>query len=215
MSITLAFPHAARQWTSLAAVAAASLLLAGCEMNLSNLSASASRPRIAETEAPDASFSENIASLSDVVKRNPNLPEPYNTRGAAYARAGRYQDAITDFSQAIRLDPNHASAYTNRALAERQIGRNDLALADFGRAISANPGHAPAYLGRANLLRAQGSLQEAMVDLDQAIRLNPPSMRVGSSTSATATMPRRSPTSTTPSTAIPSPQPPIRRVPRA
>ena len=114
------FFRPARQLTSLAAVAAVGILLGGCEMNLGSfngLSNSAARPRIAETEAPDASFSDNIASLTDVVKRNPNSPEAYNTRGAAYARAGRYQEAVTDFSQAIRLDPNHASAYTNRALA--------------------------------------------------------------------------------------------------
>ena len=111
MTMTPAFSRSARQLTSLAAVAAVSLVLGGCEMNLGSLnSAPASRARIAETEAPDAAFSDNIASLTDVVKRNPNSPEPYNTRGAAYARAGRYQEAVNDFSQAIRLDPNHASA---------------------------------------------------------------------------------------------------------
>ena len=175
MTTARPFPTQARPMISVAVAMAAGILLGGCEMSLGGVGGglSASTPRIAEVEAPDASFSQNISSLSDVVKRNPNAPEPYNTRGAAYARAGRYQDAIADFSQAIRLDPNHASAYTNRALAERQIGKNDIALADFGRAIAANPSHAPAYLGRANLLRAQGSLQEAMADLDQAIRLNP------------------------------------------
>ena len=146
----------ARPLISLAVVTAAGLMLGGCDVGLGGGGLSASSPRIAEVEAPDGSFSQNITSLNDVVKRNPNAPEPYNTRGAAFARAGRYQDAINDFSQAIRLDPNHASAYTNRALAERQIGKNDIALADFGRAIAANPSHAPAYLGRANLLRAQG-----------------------------------------------------------
>ena len=93
----------------------------------------------------------NIASLSDVIQRNPNDPGAYNTRGAAYARVGRYSDAISDFNKAVQIDPNYAPAYTNRALAFRQTNRNDQALADFSRAIQADPNYGPAYIGRGNL----------------------------------------------------------------
>ena len=93
----------------------------------------------------------NIESLSDVIAKNPNDANAYNTRGAAYARVGRYQNAIDDFTAAIRINPNYAAAYTNRALALRQTGKNDLALADFNKALQADPRYGPAYLGRANL----------------------------------------------------------------
>ena len=33
----------------------------------------------------------NIASLTDVIQRNPNSAEAYNTRGVAYARIGQYR----------------------------------------------------------------------------------------------------------------------------
>ena len=56
------------------------------------------------------------------MKRNPT-PEAFNTRGVAYARVARYQEAIADFSQAIKLDAGNAAAFTNRALAYRQIKR--------------------------------------------------------------------------------------------
>ena len=128
---------------------------------------------VAELEQRSEATETNIASLNQVVLANPNTPEPYNTRGAAYARIGRFQEAITDFTTAIKIDPNNVAAYTNRALAYRQINRNDAAMSDFNTAVSVNPRHAPAFLGRANLYRTQGLLSEAMADLDVAIRLNP------------------------------------------
>ena len=109
----------------------------------------------------------NITSLTDVIQRNPNDAAAYVTRGAAYARAGQFNDAIGDFTKAVQIDPNSASAYNNRALANRQIGRNDAALQDFSKSISADPNYAPAYIGRANVLRAQGDLEGAEHALDQ------------------------------------------------
>ena len=129
---------------------------------------------IAETTVTDSHAADtNIASLTDVIKRNPSSADAYNTRGVAYARIGRYPEATEDFTAAIRIDPNNFAAYTNRALAYRQSNRNDLARIDFDRALAANPNHAPALIGRANLLRSQGNLDQAKTDLDTAIRLNP------------------------------------------
>ncbi|HUN11070.1 MAG TPA: tetratricopeptide repeat protein, partial [Rhabdaerophilum sp.] len=83
-------------------------------------------------EVDDAANSQaaatNIGSLSEVIRANPSDPQAYNTRGAAYARSGKFQDAIADFNKAVQLNPNYAAAYNNRALAFRQIGRNDAAL---------------------------------------------------------------------------------------
>src|SRR5689334_5631785 len=91
-------------------VAGLALALAGCE----TISSVTSSPRVAEVE-DDAAGAQavNIASLSDVVARNPNDPQAYNTRGAAYARVGRYREAIQDFDKAVQLNPNLAAAYTN------------------------------------------------------------------------------------------------------
>ena len=86
-------------------------------------------------EDAEGSSAVNIGALSEVVRSRPNDPTAYNTRGAAYARVGRYSEALGDFNRALQLDPNYAPAYTNRALAYRQTNRNDQALADFSRAI--------------------------------------------------------------------------------
>jgi cytochrome c-type biogenesis protein CcmH/NrfG len=101
----------------LATVAALCIGVSGCE-SLAPMSA----PKVAERD-PDnpQTASANISSLTDVIERRPNDPVAFNQRGIAYAKNGRYQEAISDFSHAIRLDPKFAGAYTNRELAYRQI----------------------------------------------------------------------------------------------
>ena len=151
---------------------AASMSLAGCEAATNIMGKQGTGVAEVANQSPQEAAS-NLASLTDVILRNPASAEAYNTRGVAYARIGKFQEAIADFSQSIKLAPGNAASLTNRALAYRQINRDDAALADFNGAVAADPNHAPAYLGRANLLRVQGKLDEARADLDQAIKLNP------------------------------------------
>ena len=114
----------------LGAVALTAVALGGCE----TVGSAAGGRQYAVLEADTTGATNvNIASLSEVVQRNPNDAAAYNTRGAAYARAGQFGDAIGDFSKAIQIDPNSGSAYNNRALAYRQTGRNDAALQDLQR----------------------------------------------------------------------------------
>ena len=155
-----------------AAVICAALALAACSETLGPLQGAPSKVAEVDADNPGANAG-NIASLTDVIQRNPGDSVAYNTRGIAYAKAGNYKSAIEDFTKAVQIDPNFNAAYTNRALAFRQMGKDGPALADFNAAIAANPSDASAYLGRGNLLRSQNHLPEAMADLDAAIRLNP------------------------------------------
>ena len=78
-------------WLAAAGMAVA---LAGCD----SVSGISSQPSVAVVDTnASADASVNIGSLSEVISRNPNDPGAYNTRGAAYARVGRYSDAIGDF----------------------------------------------------------------------------------------------------------------------
>ena len=155
-----------------AAVICAALALAACSETLGPLQGAPSKVAEVDADNPGANAG-NIASLTDVIQRNPGDSVAYNTRGIAYAKAGNYKSAIEDFTKAVQIDPKFNAAYTNRALAFRQMGKDGPALADFNAAIAANPSDASAYLGRGNLLRSQNHLPEAMADLDAAIRLNP------------------------------------------
>src|SRR5215472_13844141 len=84
----------------------------------------------------------NIASLTEVVQRNPNDPQAYNMRGTIFGQAGRREEAIADFDKAISLDPNYAQAYANRGLVYRQTNQFDAALADYNKALSIDASYA-------------------------------------------------------------------------
>ena len=117
----------ARTW-AVAALALA-LALSACSETIGSLNS-----HVAEIETDagaQASNAGNIASLTEVIQRNPRDAAAYNTRGVVYAKLGRYSNAIDDFSHAIELDPNFAGAYTNRALAYRQTKKDNLALPGF------------------------------------------------------------------------------------
>ena len=135
-----------------AAVLCAALALAACSETLGPLQGAPSKVAEVDADNPGANAG-NIASLTDVIQRNPSDSVAYNTRGIAYAKAGNYKSAIDDFTKAVQIDPKFNAAYTNRALAFRQMGKDGPALADFNAAIAANPNDASAYLGRGNLLQ--------------------------------------------------------------
>src|SRR5215216_4477438 len=108
-------------------------LLAGCSTTALTPSANA----VPESEeAQLAASPANIASLTEVVQRNPNDPQAYNMRGSILGQAGRHQEALADFEKAISLDPNYAQAFANRGLVYRQTGKLDQALADYDRALA-------------------------------------------------------------------------------
>ena len=115
--------RAALSASTLAAIAA--IALSSCESTSNAIKSGAGVAEVA-TQSPQESQA-NLASLTDVVQRNPNSAEAYSTRGVAYAKAGKFPEAIADFTQAIKIAPN-AATLTNRALAYRQIGSNDAAM---------------------------------------------------------------------------------------
>src|ERR1700734_3391418 len=91
------------------ALAAIALALAACTETLGGFNT-----HVAELDAEpaaQASNAGNIASLTDVIQRNPSDAAAYNTRGVVYAKLGKYPKAIEDFSHTIELDPPFSGAY--------------------------------------------------------------------------------------------------------
>lgn len=126
-----------------------------------------------DEETAMAASPANIASLTDVISRNPSDPQAYNVRGTVLGRAGRHKEALADFDKAISLDPNYAQAYANRGLVYRQMRRPDAAVADYSRAIEIDANYAPAYLGRGIVYREQNQAMAAFEDFNRAISLRP------------------------------------------
>src|SRR5918911_154859 len=151
-------------------VVAASLGLAACQ--------TASNMMAPEVEL-SAGSPTNIQSLSEVVKSSPRDPGPYNTRGAAYAKAGRNniyrqtgqpQLAMADFNEAIRLRPNDALPHHSRGLLYQAAGQHQQAADEFSTAIALNPNAPEPYsaLGQSQL--ALGDFKAAADAYTEAVR---------------------------------------------
>jgi len=85
----------------------AALALSGCSINLGSLTPSSSP----EPEPARLTSSNNIASLTETIKSNPNDPQAYNMRGSVLAQAGKPEEALADFNKAISLDANYPQAF--------------------------------------------------------------------------------------------------------
>src|SRR5262245_48449532 len=70
----------------------ASLPLSGCETATNVAGKQGTGVAEVTNQSPQEAAS-NLASLTDVVQRNPASAEAYNTRGVAYARIGKFQAA--------------------------------------------------------------------------------------------------------------------------
>src|SRR6478752_835820 len=133
---------------SRAATILAALVLCGC--GTTSIGTMADDPDAAQATPA------NIASLSEVIQRNPNDAQAYNMRGTVLGRANRNQEALADFDRAVGIDANYAQAYANRGQVHRQMRQYELALADYNKALSIDQNYAAAHLGRGQVYRAQG-----------------------------------------------------------
>lgn len=175
-------------------VAGCGLMLAGCQSvgqvsnmgvaddqqdfaqkgSLSNRGASRSR-RSAESKNLRNGARQNIASLTEIVRRDPQDVNALNMRGTAFARARQYNRALADFNAAIDMDPQYYQAYANRALVHVSMKRFDLAKGDYEQALRLSPEYTAAYLGRGRLFMRNKNYAMALADFRRAIKLNPSS----------------------------------------
>ena len=93
------------------------------------------------------------------------------SRGSAYMKLDKMDDAIADFNRAIGIDAEYARAYHLRGLVYEKIGDNHNALQDFDRAIELNPEYGAAYNSRATLYSKIGKEDLAAEDIEMLTRL--------------------------------------------
>jgi tetratricopeptide (TPR) repeat protein len=113
----------------------------------------------------------NIASLSEVIKNNPNDANALNLRGAAYGASGEYDRALSDFNAAISVNPQYYQAYANRALVYTRMNKLPQALDDYNRALDIDPKYGVAYIGRGNIYRSQNNHVAAVEDFSRALEI--------------------------------------------
>jgi tetratricopeptide (TPR) repeat protein len=148
------------------AVVLAVCVLAGCTTGSEVTSQLAQKQSLVVNDQKN-----NIASLSEVIKGNPNDANALNLRGSAYGASGEYERALADFNAAINASPQYYQAYANRALIYTRMNRLPQALNDYNRALDIDPKYGVAYIGRGNIYRAQNNYAAAIEDFTRALEI--------------------------------------------
>ena len=113
----------------------------------------------------------SIEHLSEAITIKPDFSLALKSRGAAFLRLDKFQDAISDFTKVVEMDPENARAFHLRGLAFEKFGENDKALDDFNRAIALNPSYGVAYHSRAILHTKMGHTDMATEDIQMVAQL--------------------------------------------
>lgn len=110
-------------------------------------------------------FDKCVMILSQAADLDNSNKLVYVSRGAAYLRLNRAEEALTDFNRAIEIDDRYARAFHLRGLVEEMRGDDTKALADLTRAIEIDPEYGAAYNSRAALHTKMGNENLAMEDV--------------------------------------------------
>src|SRR4051812_47893955 len=70
-----------------------------------------SNPNCFNTTLPPT---EIVIACNETIDADPRHSQAYQSRGIAWYRMGKYDDAIDDFTQAIKIDPKYIRAFYNR-----------------------------------------------------------------------------------------------------
>ena len=107
-------------------------------------------------------------------------PEIWNNLGTAYARKGRFDEAIKAFEMGLSLDDKHPELYNNLANACYSYGMQSKAPLLFSRcfeyykkAIELDPGYPVPYFGLGHAYREQGDLGGAIYCWEKALEADP------------------------------------------
>lgn len=119
----------------------------------------------------DQNYDKSIELLSNVLKENSKYKQAIITRGSAYLKQNRLQDALKDFDCAIALDESYAGAFHKRGLTKEKLGWLEEALCDFDTAIDLNPDYGAAYFSRASLHSKLANEDAALADMQMVTQL--------------------------------------------
>lgn len=117
-------------------------------------------------------YGRSIDLLSQAIDLNPRFTLALKSRGAAYLKLDKVQEAIADMNSVIDIAPDNARAFHMRGLAHDKSGEFKEALEDFNQALELNPDYGAAYYSRANLHTKMGHTDEAADDIRMVTHLS-------------------------------------------
>ena len=124
------------------------------------------------TDFVNHNYGRSIEHLSRAIELDPKFTLALKSRGAAYLKLDKVQEAIADINAVIDLAPDNARAYHMRGLAYDKSGDLDGALEEFNHALELNPDYGAVYYSRANLHTKMGHPELAAEDIRMVTHLS-------------------------------------------
>lgn len=116
-------------------------------------------------EFVNENYERSVEILTQAAELKPDNKLVFVSKGAAYLKLNRLEEALQDINRAIEIDDNYAKAYHLRGLVHEKNGHDADALDDFTRAIELDPEYGAAYNSRATLHTKRGNEDLAMEDI--------------------------------------------------
>jgi tetratricopeptide (TPR) repeat protein len=114
-----------------------------------------------------------VEDCNKVLEIFPDIAEALVTRGIAYDKLGKPQQAMEDYTNSLKACQNNAVVFSNRGLLYEQIGQFEKAISDYNRALKVNPDFAEVYYNRGIAFARREEHQQAVNDFTKAIQLKP------------------------------------------
>jgi cytochrome c-type biogenesis protein CcmH/NrfG len=96
--------------------------------------------------APAPSRQQRIATLRQLVDRDPGNAKGWVALGDEYFDSQQRQKAVEAYGKALEIEPNNPDVLTDQGVMYRELGSFDKALANFKKASTINPKHLPCLL---------------------------------------------------------------------
>ncbi len=96
--------------------------------------------------APAPNRQQRIATLRQLVDRDPGNAKGWVALGDEYFDSQQRQKAVEAYGKALKLEPNNPDVLTDQGVMYRELGSFDKALANFEKAGAINPKHLPSLL---------------------------------------------------------------------
>ncbi|HYV92332.1 MAG TPA: tetratricopeptide repeat protein [Chitinophagales bacterium] len=124
-----------------------------------------------KTYARCSVWKNDMTLWNDVISQNQTIAVAYISRGIAFYKEKKNDEALSDFNKAVELSPDFPDAFFNRGSLFANLKRNDEALNDFNRTIELKRDYAQAYNNRGIVYYTEMKYQEALSDFSRAIEL--------------------------------------------
>lgn len=117
-------------------------------------------------------FQTELSFWDDVIAKEEPRARPYNNRGLAYKRHGKYLLALEDFKKTVQIAPGYYLGYANAGDVYLKTGRPVEAMQCYEIYRNLRPDHADAYIRLGNACAAAGDWKSAASHYYRAAELD-------------------------------------------